>query len=426
MKPLPMSEVGEIIRKTRKERGLRLEDLADEHISPATISNIERGVPHVSNERAIYLLQKLNIRMDHLPGLLAEEQEELERLKNRLFYIECLGGAGNPEKALKLLNELGVDDHHVYGATVYYLRGKCHAYMNQWDKAERHLRKAIHLSSSNPLHRELNTEAATYLELGFCNYRTNNLNIALDHTRKALAVFNPHGARKYLEFILHMNIAIYLERLGRVSESLQVVLSIWERKNEIVSNSVLLTFYWLRAELARKSHLFEEAIRYSYEGLEIARLNKNHSLMFDLWSVLGSVYLTKKELAWARDCFMAALDLVDKITPPAKTTTVYSRLGVLYLSQNDLDQAEQMLQKAIQISEQANDAPRLIRSLIIMGDLYRNKGDDKKAQSFYERVLSLAKQHGYRKMEYMTLLRLPDFWKQENHSLYLELVDEMI
>lgn len=42
-----VNEVGSIIRKVRRERGLRLEDLADENIFPATISNIERGVSHV-------------------------------------------------------------------------------------------------------------------------------------------------------------------------------------------------------------------------------------------------------------------------------------------------------------------------------------------------------------------------------------------
>jgi transcriptional regulator with XRE-family HTH domain len=39
-----IQELGAIIGKIRKEKGWRLEDLADENISPATISNIERGV----------------------------------------------------------------------------------------------------------------------------------------------------------------------------------------------------------------------------------------------------------------------------------------------------------------------------------------------------------------------------------------------
>ncbi len=43
MSTLDINELGEVIRKVRKERGLRLNDLADDNISQATISNIERG-----------------------------------------------------------------------------------------------------------------------------------------------------------------------------------------------------------------------------------------------------------------------------------------------------------------------------------------------------------------------------------------------
>ena len=62
MNSLELHEIGEIIRRVRKKRGFQLEDLADEKISPATISNIERGVPHVSYQRAMYLLEKLNLK----------------------------------------------------------------------------------------------------------------------------------------------------------------------------------------------------------------------------------------------------------------------------------------------------------------------------------------------------------------------------
>lgn len=53
-----IAEIGEVIRKKRKEQGLRLEDLADNNISPATISNIERGINHVNVHKIMYLLKK--------------------------------------------------------------------------------------------------------------------------------------------------------------------------------------------------------------------------------------------------------------------------------------------------------------------------------------------------------------------------------
>ena len=64
MNNLDLAQTGELIRKILKERGLRLEDLADENISPATISNIERGIPHVHVDKIRYLLNKLDLDLE--------------------------------------------------------------------------------------------------------------------------------------------------------------------------------------------------------------------------------------------------------------------------------------------------------------------------------------------------------------------------
>lgn len=84
LKVLDIHEIGGIIRKVRKERGLRLEDLADDNISPATISNVERGVSHVKMEKVYYILEKLGIPMDQLPEFLLRERDDQAELKFRL------------------------------------------------------------------------------------------------------------------------------------------------------------------------------------------------------------------------------------------------------------------------------------------------------------------------------------------------------
>ena len=85
-----MSEIGELIRRVRKLKGLRLEDLADENISPATISNVERGVSHVRQDKMFYLLEKLGISIEEIPTLLLEEKKEAETLKFELLFAESL------------------------------------------------------------------------------------------------------------------------------------------------------------------------------------------------------------------------------------------------------------------------------------------------------------------------------------------------
>lgn len=54
-------ELGKWIRQQRRERGLRLEDLAGVGLSVATISNIERGIPRVRPKKFALLLKKLKL-----------------------------------------------------------------------------------------------------------------------------------------------------------------------------------------------------------------------------------------------------------------------------------------------------------------------------------------------------------------------------
>lgn len=120
-----MPEIGGIIRRVRKEKGLRLEDVADENISPATVSNLERGVSHVKQEKMYYLLDKLGISIDKLPELIIDQKEELERGKFNLFTIESLRDNGFPELALEKLNQMQLEDQHPLAAYAYLIKGKC-------------------------------------------------------------------------------------------------------------------------------------------------------------------------------------------------------------------------------------------------------------------------------------------------------------
>jgi transcriptional regulator with XRE-family HTH domain len=147
LSPAVSTEIGGIIRRVRKRRRLRLEDLADENISPATISNLERGVPHVKQDKLDYLLDKLGISMDQIPELILEEKEELKNLKFQLFSCESLVSIGKPDNALEKLSQLEVEDTHPHAALYHYIQGKSYRSKKNWKKAERSLYQAVRIGS---------------------------------------------------------------------------------------------------------------------------------------------------------------------------------------------------------------------------------------------------------------------------------------
>ncbi|SMO71189.1 tetratricopeptide repeat protein [Melghirimyces algeriensis] len=421
---LEIHEIGEVIRKVRKERGFRLEDLADDNISPATISNIERGVPHVNMDKTKYLLKKLDLDLDNLPNLMVNEQQELEETKFELFKIETLLGINDRDSAYKKLKELNLEDSHPYAAIAYYLKGKLLISKKNWKRAERALFNAIRLASQSSHCQDHNVEADAFNQLGIASFRQNNIVQALKYTENGLDAFL-EGENTTLQYLLKRNQALYLEKLGRLGEAMQVVQEVWEHLHQIEEIDIILSFYWLRADLLRRSGMLQESIQYAKDGLELARLNQKYHSMFDLWTVLGSVYMQQKQWNKAESCFDMALKLTGQFSDQDKFSTTYARLGILYMHQSKWDEAHQVIQKAISISEKLNIAPRLTYALQVMGDYYRKQKKYTNATEYYQKALDLSKKYDYKETEYQTLFRLSQCYEKTDEAKFHESLREM-
>jgi tetratricopeptide (TPR) repeat protein len=425
LNPLEINEIGELIRKRRKERNLRLEDLADENISPATISNIERGVPHVNPEKIRYLMGKLDLDLEKLPELMMDEQEQLKSIQFRLMAIETMQSIGKQEEAIDRLDALNLEDTHPYAPIGYYIRGKYFGSQGNWKRAERALFNAIRLANQSPYGKKSNIEAASYNHLGLGSYYQNNLEQALLYTNSGLEAFDPEGDRKELQFILERNKATYLEKLGRVGEAMRVVQKLWERIPEIRKIETILHLYELRTDLLRRSGMYEEAIQYAKEGLEIARMNNQHDRTFDLWTALGGVYLTIKEWDEAEICFDVALKLKGMFKNQNVFITTYTRLGILYMHQEKWNKAHEMLTEAIRLGEKLNSAFLLVDALLVMGNYYRKRGNLSEAIQFYQRALDLSREHNYKKKEYTILFHLAQCWENTDQKEFQSCMENM-
>ncbi|WP_169713733.1 tetratricopeptide repeat protein [Paludifilum halophilum] len=403
--------MGGIIRRVRKERGWRLEDVADENISPATISNIERGVPHVNPNKTNYLLKKLGIGTDRLPELIMSEKRELQNLDFQFLMIEAQWEMGQWDQALTQLDQLDLDDQHPYAAARHLWKGKCLSGKKSWKRAERSFYKAIQLCNPNGSSDSTNVEAFSFLELGLCSYYQNDLEKALQLTESGIDAFTPDGSRRYLWPLLHRNKGVYLEHLDRVAEGLKLVQEIWDSLDAIDDAETVLTFYWLRSELLCRTGMYEDAIRYAVDGVQIARRNHRYHLMFSLFSVLGSAYMAQEEWEKAEDSFDLALSCKEKMTGEKKRLIrTYDRLGILYMRQGKFEKAFSVIDQAIQYGESSQDIPRLTHTLLLMGDCYRLQGNREEAIRYYERALGLAQEHGYKRKENQALYALAQCW----------------
>lgn len=406
MRTHQIQELGEIIRKVRKKHGLRLEDLADDNISVATISNIERGVPHVSMDKSMYLLDRLNIETSQIPKMLMDEENEIHQIHIELEMVESLWRFKQYDKALKKIKILNLDDYHPYAATAVYLKGKCLIDKGKLKQAERALYSAIKLANQHQYNKGSNIETASFCELAIIAYVQNDLDGALQFINSAWGAFRHDGDRQYLWFILHRNKAVFLDKLSRINEAMSVVQEVWDSLHMIDNIDTRLTFYWMHAELLRRTHSYDQALKIAKKGLDLAVENTHSKYIFDFWTLLGCVYTVTDQLDKAESCFKTALHAKNALTDTKSLTTTYTKLGVLYLQKQKYTEAKEALSNAIENGEKLNDAPRLTYALMVMGDYMKVNEGLKEATHYYQRALELSQKYQLKRREYRLLLKL--------------------
>lgn len=408
---MDIHEIGGIIRKVRKERGLRLEDLADDNISPATISNVERGVSHVKMEKVYYILEKLGIPLEQLPEFLLRERDDQAELKFRLTLIESMNRLGQSESALSLLEKTPIPDDHLYASQAHWLKGTCYLHQKKINKAEREFFTAIRLANRNETAKMDNIEAYSFSDLSRCSYYNNDLQQALQYADSGLDAFCPAGERPWVKYFLLRNKAIYLERLGRIVESLQIVQDIWEELPQIEPVETRLSFYWLRAELLRRSHDYETAKKFALEGIQLASLNQKYSSALVLWSVLGSIHTAQKKWEEAENCFKIALGFPRDRVDEKSFLRTCTQLGVLYTQQEKWGELQEFFTQAIQKAERAEDYMDQMDASLALGRLFVQQNRRDEAIACYRRVVELAQKYQTREKEYEAWHELARCWK---------------
>ncbi|OYD06251.1 helix-turn-helix domain-containing protein [Paludifilum halophilum] len=377
--------IGEIIRKVRKEKGFRLEDVADENISPATISNIERGIPHVNPEKVRYLLDKLGLEMSEIPARLAEESKRLKNLEFQLDSAYLLWSLNKGDAALNKVNQINIKDGNPLAARLYFIKGLCFFSKKQWKRAEREYYQAIKIVNEHPFYENSNLEAQCFHELGMTYYYQNDLEKALDFANTGIDAYKENGDLPYLRYGLRSNKAVYLDKLGRINEGMQTIQEVWGSIDPGHESKHVTLLYWLKAEFLRKTGMNDEALKYANQGLEISRRNEYCKFIMDFLMTLGSIYAKLVQWDKAKDCFTIAIETRHQLKDVTALATPYTRLGVIQMNEENWDEAKRLLKEAIKIA--GDDLPRLSYALMFMGDFYHKQNQPQEAIYYYERAL---------------------------------------
>ncbi|MGA8943336.1 MAG: helix-turn-helix transcriptional regulator [Thermoactinomyces sp.] len=418
---------GEALRKIRKKRGLRLKDLEDEHISFATISSIERGVPTVKPQNRLYYCQKLGYDVSRIPELIRQENETHNQLKVLLFLIEtCINL--DCDGALERLRELKKQCKGQYLDVILYLKGLCYVKKNKLKRAEKYFLQSIQFIEEKNISTESNIKSACLYELGKIYYlRDNNLSKAMEYNNQGLKAFKPGDQRNDVKYYLSIAKVSYLEKMYRTDEALQILNELWNEMQQINSLEIKLHMYQLKATLLNQKKETEKALQYVREGLYIARSNSSHEQAVELLTVWGNILQNANDFQSAENCYQLALRLENKLKDKKYLlVSTLTQLGKLYGKMNRWQEAYEKLSDAVSRGKQYNDAHRYCESLMALGDYYLEKNQFQHAVSPYNEALKVASSYNFSRLKEKSLLNLSECWKiLGNKEKYIDMLDKL-
>lgn len=226
--------------------------------------------------------------------------------------------------------------------------------------------------------------------------------------------FDEQGENRHYRYFLYIGKSIYLEKLNRLKEALQDIEHLWKNKNFIDSQKVVLLIYEQRSKLLWEMGMYEEAITCAKNGIEFSQVNKVYDRAFDLWTILGSIYLDKKQYKIAENCFLSALELITKIQKRYLFITTYTKLGLLYLQNQEFDKAKNCLEEGVKLGESTNDSIRYVHALVALGDCDFECSLYKEAIESYQKALDIAKDYKMLQLEQSIYLKLSKCFTKRN------------
>lgn len=423
MNDLFLLKIGEYFRQIRKEKNLRLEDLAEPGMSASTISNIERGTNHnIKTMRK--LAKKLGYSWEELINELKSQKNDVK--DDGKEYIRMMA-AHTWIDLLKSQEGMGyLPDNSSYQAATPYFKGLFYMKRNQLEKASQQFLEAIRLTDERQDLSHLNGKSMSYRFLARIAYLRNEFEKALELAKKGLDCYIPSEIRDFPYFRLKTDQAIYLYKLGRIEEAYSEAKKIWDLRSKISYVNVLMEAIDIYSRCLRHKKMFKEGLEVLSDGIYIARLNESHDGAYMLWTTMGEFFNSIDDPEEAKYCFETAIHLAEHVNNKEILPPTYRLLGEIYSKEKEWSLAEEYLLKAIKLSKHIENNRDLFAALKSTGEMYLLQEDYAIAIQYFEQALKIAKKQKEKDKVEEILYFIAQSYKCLGMTKYYTILDELI
>lgn len=363
-------ELGETIRSYRKERGLRLEDLADDQISVSTISNIERGYSHVKEEKVKYLLEKLGIDFHQLNALETKQKQKDDLYLLELKAVETWIASGNSKRAWEWLKKNRLTETHALAHFYHFTKGKYYFSLQEYEKAISEYQMVLRLTKAAHVHHPIELEC--YREICQSLYLLGCYEQSLEVADRGIEWVQEGEQRKKskdAELTLAGLRVLCLIRLERMNEAYYFFSSFWSEVSFIRSSYLIIQLYMGKARLSRSLGLNKEAMNLLEEAIRWCDTNGEHSLACQCWLELANLYHEQGLIEFADVAYRTALALEEKIKERSLVLQAYLEYGLFYLKEQQYEEAKEKIEQVVFLGKRWNDPTSLSKAYMYLGDL---------------------------------------------------------
>ena len=366
--------LGEKIKKLRKEKNMTLKELAEDRITAAQISHIERDKSHTSYELLEYLSERLDVSIDYL--LETKEMQSKKITDNLILQSEIYIKRDALDEAEKEIHEI-IEICEEYGLSENY--GKCN-----------------YLLGDIYLKRKDGATANFYFE-------------------KALFYFIKNDDKKRI-FQCYMNIAnIYFDE-----EFYQVSLTNYYFAKDILEEINIDdpdTYKELYSKISKCYMKLNDSEK-SLEFIEkIGNIDNDYSpeQEIELLVLKAKKLLAEGEYVKSKDYFAKALKIIEKEENKDKLAQIYLTVGSIYAEMGDNEKFLEYSEKVYDIKKNDTDE-YMMNSLYNIIQSYIDADDFEMAKKYSKLALAAAIKNKSKYDEYKALKYYCDIYKYKGET----------
>lgn len=398
--------IGYLVRKTRQELGVNLKELSEVAHS-STLSKFERGLCTLSKDKLEHLYSILNIQTRNVPIMLKKLIQEQTAQDLAFHGIESMIN----QNIYPLVQFKDATDFLHSRTSLVYLKAKYYLGQNKLEEANQYYHEVINSKEHDYTYLHLNIISSTYLDLSLIAYKENKFKLALEYAELGINAFFSKGKRKYVIDTLIFNKALFLQELGKLEESEEILDKVWNNRFSVENVSTKVKIYKLKALLQKYQDKYDDATAILEKAIEIAISNSLIDISFELWVELGDIAYARNLYDLSEKAYQAALLSKNNLKSKKIVTEAHLSLSRLYAKIGLLKKAKTEIQKAVHNAEEHKDIFRLTRSLFLQGKILRESSLD--AIIAFRKAWELAKAYELKDMEYKILSHLIKYEKNK-------------